>query len=133
MSARIQSIAFYLALAFLLLALASCRTAPIHNVHEAAVATGKTDASLEDIQKAIVRAGASLGWNMSPVRPGLMTGTLHLRKHTAVVEVRYDRKTYSILYKDSQNLDYNGSTIHSNYNGWIQNLNRAIQTQLTTL
>ena len=133
MRSRVQGIPLYLALALLFLALAACRTAPIHNVHDAAIATGKTNASLEDIQKAIVRAGASLGWNMSSVRPGLMTGTLHLRKHVAVVEVRYDTKNYSILYKDSQNLGYNGSTIHSNYNGWIQNLNRAIQTQLTTL
>ena len=34
---------------------------------------------------------------------------------------------------DSSNLQYDGKTIHSNYNGWIQNLDKAIRTQLTLL
>lgn len=122
-----------LSLALLSLVLGGCKAAPVYNVQDAAVATGTTNAGMQDIQKAIIRAGASLGWNMKPAGAGSMIGTLHLRKHVAVVDIRYNAKTYSILYKDSQNLDYDGSTIHNNYNGWIQNLNRAIQTQLATL
>ena len=37
------------------------------------------------------------------------------------------------LYKDSANLHYDGKTIHSNYNGWIQNPDKAIRTQLDML
>lgn len=110
-----------------------CRANPVYNVQDAAIVTGKANASTDDIQKAILRAGGSLGWNMKPAGNGAILGTLTLRKHVAVVEIKYNPKSYSILYKDSQNLDYDGSTIHGNYNGWIQNLNRAIQVQLQTL
>lgn len=120
-------------LALLALVIAGCKSAPVQNVQDAGIATGATNASMENIQKAIIRAGASLGWNMKPAGEGAMIGTLHLRKHVAVVDIRYNTQTYSILYKDSQNLDYDGTNIHSNYNGWIQNLNRAIQTQLATM
>ena len=55
------------------------------------------------------------------------------RDHRAVVDVRYDTKTYSIKYKDSSNLQYDGTSIHKNYNGWIQNLDNAIRARLTGL
>ena len=80
------------------------RTTPIHNVTNA-VATTKP-AKLDEVRNAIERGGQSLGWEMQP---------------------------YSINYKDSQGLDYDGSNIHSNYNGWIRNLDRAIARQLSTL
>jgi len=31
------------------------------------------------------------------------------------------------------NLNYDGSTIHANYNGWVQNLERAIRAQVSAL
>ena len=41
--------------------------------------------------------------------------------------------SYSIDYKNSLNLKYDSTknTIHKNYNGWIQNLDNAIQVQLS--
>ena len=87
----------------------------------------------EDVQKAIVRAGVGLGWEMKPVEPGLIVGTLHLRTHMAMVDIKYDTKNYSITYKDSSGLDYDGHNIHKNYNGWIQNLDNGIRSQLTSL
>jgi len=108
-----------------------CRsTTPVWNVEDATVATGKTQASTDDVKNAIVRAGASLGWAMQEKKPGYMTGTLTLRKHIAVVDIKYDAQKYSIIYKDSSNLKYDGTNIHSNYNGWIQRLNQSIQAQL---
>jgi hypothetical protein len=32
---------------------------------------------------------------------------------------------------DSTNLNYDGTNIHRNYNGWITNLDKAIRSQLT--
>jgi hypothetical protein len=49
------------------------------------------------------------------------------------VDIRYDTSSYDITYRDSHNLDYDGEKIHSNYNGWIQNLDDAIQNELMTL
>lgn len=112
--------------------LGGCRSAEIYNVSGAHVVANKA-VSMEDVQKAIVRAGVALGWEMKPVEPGLILGTLHLRTHMAMVDIKYDTNTYSITYKDSTNLDYNGHNIHKNYNGWIQNLDNGIRSQLTSL
>jgi hypothetical protein len=115
-------------------ALTAChitRTAPIHNVTNA-VATSKP-VKLDEVRTAIVRGGQSLGWEMVPAAPGHMVGTLYLRGNVAQVDIRYTTTTYSINYKDSQGLDYDGSNIHNNYNGWIKNLDKAIARQLSTL
>lgn len=112
--------------------LGGCRSAGIYNVSAAPVVANKA-ASMEDVEKAIVRAGVALGWQMKPVEPGLVEGTLHLRTHMAKVDIKYDTKTYNITYKDSSNLDYDGKNIHKNYNGWIQNLDNGIRAQLSNL
>lgn len=114
--------------------ISACATrAPLYNVSSAPVDVGKKHASLEEIGDAIRRAGASLGWQMQAVKPGLIAGTLNLRNHTAKVDVAYNTKTYDITYKDSANLDYDGATIHKNYNSWIQNLDRQIRANLSAL
>ena len=53
-----------------------------------------------------------------------------MRKHTAVVEIPYSARSYSILYKSSANLDEGDGQIHNNYNGWIKNLAKGIDAQL---
>lgn len=77
-----------------------------------------------------MRAGKSAGWQMKEMKPGYIFGTLNVRKHVAVVDVNYSVKSYSIRYKDSTELNYDGGKIHPNYNGWIQNLDKAIRAQL---
>jgi len=113
----------------------ACTAAPIVNVQNSPVNVSKSNPTLEDVSKAIVRAGVGLGWQMTPQKPGLMQGRLALREHVAVVDIKYDRKSYSIDYKDSNNLNYDASQqkIHRNYNGWIQRLDNAIQAQLSAL
>lgn len=89
--------------------------------------------SQDEVGKAILRAGGTLGWQMKLMEPGYILGTLKLRSHVAIVDIRYTAKNYSVTYKDSTNLNYDGTNIHNNYNGWISNLDRAIKTQLATL
>lgn len=115
--------------------LGGCATPnPIRNINaEPVVAPSGRAVGLDDVGRAILRAGGTLGWQMKPVEPGYILGTLKLRSHVAVVDIRYTTKTYSITYKDSTNLNYDGTHIHNNYNGWISNLDRAIKTQLATL
>ena len=52
-----------------------------------------------------------------------------------MVDIKYDHKSYSIDYKDSTNLNHDAAKgqIHRNYNGWIQNLDKAIQAQLSAI
>ena len=114
--------------------LAGCpRQALVYNVRDAPVVASVDQYSMNDIKKAIMRAGAGLGWNIREVAPGQLEGTLHLRKHMALVDIPYSRDSYSIIYKDSDNLRYDGEKIHGNYNGWIQNLDKAIKTQISLL
>lgn len=115
--------------------IAGCRGGgQIYQVKDAPVqtATGK-EPSLEDVQKAIIAAGAGLGWQMAVSKPGEIIGTLNIRSHQAVVKIPYTTKNYSILYKDSSNLKYDAEnqTIHQNYLGWIQRLDGAIRSRLT--
>lgn len=121
--------------ASLLLVLVGCRgAAPIYDVTSAPVVTNKP-ASAADVEKAILRAGATLGWQMAAHGSGKLDGVLVLRTHRAVVDIAYDAKNYSIKYKDSANLQYDseGKTIHNNYNGWVQNLDKAIRAQLSNM
>lgn len=122
-----------LAAVVLAAALAGCSTAPIMNVEEAPVATasGKTP-SAQDVRAAILRAGSALGWQMRDEGPNKLVGTLTLRTHSAVVDIPYNSKTYSIKYRSSTNLQEQNGQIHKNYNGWIQNLTRGINAQLTS-
>jgi len=116
----------------ILLSLVGCRTAPLYDVNAAPVVANKA-VTLPDVEKAIMRAGAGLGWQIVSRAPGQAEGTLALRTHRAIVDISYDTKTYSIKYKDSSGLEYDGTNIHSNYNGWIQNLDKAIRSQLSLL
>ncbi len=127
----VRKIAFA-AMIVLTMALIGCRTAPVYNVTEAPINTSEK-ATADDVKKAILSAGAGLGWQMKEVEPGHIVGNLFLRKHSAVVDIPYSTESYSITYKDSTELNYDGSNIHSNYNGWIQNLDRAIQARLSAI
>lgn len=117
----------------LALALVGCKSNPVYNVEGAPVSTSTSGYNLRDVRNAIQQAGVSLGWQMKDVQPGLIVGTLVVRDHMAQVEIPYNRTSYSIIYRDSQNLNYDGVNIHSNYNGWIQRLNGAINAQLSRL
>jgi len=117
-----------------LVALAACTAAPIYNVQDQPITTASgTAPSSPDVRTAILQAGAALGWQMRDVKPCLMEGELHLRTHSAVVDIPYNSKSYSIVYKSSTNLDESGGNIHKNYNGWIHNLQQGINARLSAL
>jgi hypothetical protein len=104
------------------------------NVDSAAVpAVAGKQPSQEQVRTAIVRAGSALGWQMKDEGPNKVVGTLMLRSHTAVVDIPYSATSYSIKYRSSVNLNEADGSIHKNYNGWIQNLNKGISTQLGLL
>ncbi len=129
-----QKLLGVLMISMVTLFLAGCpHQAMVYNVEDASVVANKDGVTMDDVRKAIIRAGTTLGWNMNDKGSGLVEGTIHLRSHMAQVDIPYDAQTYSIKYKNSDNLKYDGEKIHSNYNGWIQNLDRAIRAQLSTL
>lgn len=120
-------------LACLLMALPGCRnTAPVQNFTSPMPLVEKEKD--KEIAAAIIRAGAITGWEIVPIKPGLMTGTIVVRgKHTAVVDIAYDQKEYSITYRNSSGLKYTDGKIHPNYNNWVTTLDYNIRRELATL
>jgi len=124
-----------ISLSVLLLALvfmSGCRTSALYNVMGAPTGV-KASTTDDQMFNAIKKAGLSLGWMVTKVKPGLATAQLNLRDHMALVDIKYTQKEYSIIYKNSINLKYDPTkkTIHSNYNSWVQNLDNAIKVQLS--
>jgi len=102
-------------------------SAPIVNVNDALVAPPANKAvSAEGVRAAIVRADASMGWQLQEDGPG----TLVLRAHPALVDIPYSATTFSFTYKSSIELDEADGQIHKNYNVWISNLKNGIFAQL---
>lgn len=110
---------------------------PIVNVENAPVTTGSgKQASMDGVQRAIIRAGSALNMRMAVIRPGLVQATYSPRgDFTAVMEVSFTTKAYDIRYKTSENLKYDPATntIHKNYNSWVANLRRRIDNELAQL
>ena len=123
-----------IAVLVLAVAVAGCRTAPLQNIEGQAlpIPAGKA-VTLEQVRGAIIRGGGALGWQMRDEGPNKLVATLTLRDHTAVVDIPYSTTTYGIKYRSSTNLNESGGQIHSNYNGWVQNLQRSINTQASML
>ena len=126
-------IPFMAALAAAVLA-AGCTSAPIYNVEGAPAGTlSGQQLTPEQVRGAIVAAGSNLGWYVVDAGPGKLEGRLYLRSHTAIVEIPYSATRYSIELKTTYNLDEGWGWVHRNYNSWVQNLDRNIQTQLSRL
>ena len=109
-----------------------CRSTPKQEINDYNLSAPPT-ATMEDISRAITSAGASLGWQISKIGPGELQGTLNVRKHQAVVTITHDTQVFSINYKDSRNLKYDGVSIHRNYNTWVSRLAQRIQAQASAL
>jgi len=79
-------------------------------------------ATLDQRADQIRRAATGRGWTMATQAPGVLRGTLKLRGHTAVVDVRFDAARFSVNYIDSADLNYDGASIHPKYNDWVRYL-----------
>ncbi|HEX4327409.1 MAG TPA: hypothetical protein VH105_11355 [Burkholderiales bacterium] len=113
--------------------LGACTSQPIYSVPEQPISTNVKNAGLKDVHLAIVRGATHLGWVLKEQGPNSVLATLDLRTHQAVVEIAYNTKTYSIAYKESSNLNYDGKSIHRNYNGWVHRLQDSINVELNNL
>ena len=120
-----------LLVAFAAASLIGCTLNPIYQLKDAPIdtPTGVTR-TVPDVEKAIRSAGSLMGWRMQSPRPGVIVAATSWGSHTAMVDITYDTKNYNILYKDSINLNYDGTSIHRNYNRKVEELDRAIRAQL---
>ncbi len=122
---------------------ACARLRPIYEVHSHQVPATAAPLTLGQVEAQIIKAGASLGWLMKSMKPGLVRGTMRQGKHSAVVNIEYDTAVYSILYNSSHRLSegigdkdmgYEGQrVIHKRYNKYVKTLERQIEAQILTL
>lgn len=112
----------------------AANTAPLYTPEPIQVPAGK---SAEDVKKAVRKALFDKAWEIREIGPGHQQGK-HTKSggkgklHVAVVDVRFDAKSVRIVYKDSQELNYDkeSGVIHKTYNGWAKNLEKNIRANL---
>ncbi len=152
---RIFSLVPLCLLALLLVFSAGCKNGdPILSPVEQSV--DNTNLTLDKMKAAIKEAGIRRGWAVkeadiaqpapapakgkargkapAPTR-GQAQATLNVRSHTVVVDVFYTANTFSIAYRDSINMEYDGAkgTIHPNYNKWIKTLAEEIRIRAISM
>lgn len=113
--------------------LSSCSSAPaVYNVNNEYIPTLQSGKNLsqEDVEKSILSAAYKRGWSPRVIKTGLIEARITVRSHRASIEIPYSDNRYSIIYKDSKELDYKNGTIHRNYNKWIMNLSNSIEREL---
>jgi hypothetical protein len=121
------------ALLIFLFVLPGCRVEPVLNIHQMAYERGTIPhGKMKQATIAIIEAGSDLGWEMKSIEPGHIVGTLNIRAHIAMVDIFYNTKNFTIKYKRSYNLRYDGTNIHKGYNSWITNLRNKIQNKLVS-
>jgi len=114
-----------------LLAIFAGCMAPIYNVTNHPIApSGAAARTLDEVKAAILGAGEARGWTLKEIGPGHLEGILRIRAHIAVVDIKYSPTSYSIAYKDSSELLYDGTQIHMEYNNWIKSLEDGIDSRL---
>lgn len=119
------------------------RTEFLVNLENNSIITGSgNEPALDAVAQAIRAAGASQAypWTASGRAPGTLQLTTFVRnKHTVVVNVTFDAKTYSIRYASSINMNYKALTsigqeqIHPFYNDWVAALKKGIDAELKKL
>lgn len=107
-----------------------CRSAPIQNVDNVPIRTNKANYTLDDVEKAIIRAGTITGWQIEKDRPGTILAVFTNPNFAAGVTITYNTSTYNIRYRNSRNLESKPGYIHENYNAWVKDLDTAIQREL---
>jgi S1-C subfamily serine protease len=127
--------------AFLGLVVGCARLQPIYNVGNAQITTrsGKTPA-LEDVAQGIKQTAERRGWVVSDETPGHMVAIITVdrswpvrQSHMAAVDIAFNPSNYSITYKYSSELLWNGAEIHRNYNKWVKLLEQDINARLYAL
>ncbi len=123
---------YWLVLACMMVLVVGCKsTIPVRDyMNEPLVQYGdNAKSTMKSVEKSIVKGAVMLGWNTVVNSDSQITATLNIRKHKLVVDIFYDEKSFSVKYKDSVNLKYNGRKIHRQYANWVTNLIRSIKAQ----
>ncbi|MGB2739909.1 MAG: hypothetical protein WBC60_05060 [Cognaticolwellia sp.] len=125
---------YILAISVVLVVLTGCKsTIPVPQYIDQPIAqSGEKASTTKDVERSIIRAAASLGWETKIKSESEVLATLNIRKHQLVILIKHDDKNLTVDYQSSINLKYNGKKIHRQYANWVTNLQRAIDVQNVT-
>ncbi len=113
------------------LLLAACTTGhPIYSPTDHPIPLTAQEFSLERIETLIVEAGQARKWTFTREGTGHLSAAQTRQSYSAVVDIFFDQRTYSIKYRSSVGLDAKDGTIHQHYNLWIGNLESDIYKHL---
>lgn len=117
-------------------AAAYARSNPMMQYNDVTVQSDKP-LTLEQVRKVILQAASQRHWTASERDKNRIRLSYARGSHSAIVDVAYTAKKYSILYVDSANLNYDtkdgGPVIHPTYNSWVTSLKQGIDLGLKTL
>lgn len=89
--------------------------------------------SADEVGPAIERALLSRNWVVTARRPGEIDASLIGAEFRANITVPYSGASYSLRYRDSEGLDYDGQNIHRHYHNWMVNLQVSIERELASV
>ncbi len=123
----------------------AARQVPIVNPQPVAVSSlNATKLTARQVRAAIIAGGAIHGWMLKNEDTGKLVLKLEKGKYYVELNLPYSADGYRIEYVRSENLNYEGpgagasgpaqsiegATIHSGYGRWLENLTRAINSQI---
>ena len=116
-------------LAMAVLLLAACTRPIIHIENVGLSIPGSVDVTMQKVETAIFKGAGDQGWSIQQREPGRLEAEIRGRRQKAVVWITHDTNSFSIIYKDSRNLDYDGTLIKRSYNSLILKLRKSILRQ----
>jgi hypothetical protein len=69
------------------------------------------------------------GWETEELAPGELIATRRRGHAIAVVQIRFDARSFDIRYRNSENLLRSEGRIHRRYNRWVEALAVGIQRE----
>lgn len=121
----------FAAVGLLALVVAACRTVPVQNVTHQPFPADASKLGMAQIEESIIKAAGEREWIVQRKAEGELIATYSPRSHQAKVEIDFDQTEFSISYVDSTNLNYDGTSIHYNYNRWVNNLRQDILREVS--
>jgi hypothetical protein len=99
-----------------------CRTEVLRNFHAVPFPGDCAEASINEVDDAIWRAGRKVGFEVDRIEPGVLWATWQVREHIAVVSITHADGLLSVRYHWSENLLEENGRIHRSYNRWTERL-----------
>ena len=116
---------------FALLIVGCSSVLPVFNVKDSPI-IGVEDPTLESIKESILEVGKRGKWEMKIENDYHIVAKITVNKYRATVDIIFDTEKYNIIYRDSENLGYDGANISNRYNRWVIILERDIRKSIQT-